>query len=72
MAAGRLPEPGTEHGPCAEICKHLDCAESKRQAESACRICEKPIGYERGFYQENNWTVFVHSSCAHTEAEKGR
>ena len=67
MAAGTLPEPGTEYGPCAEPCKHTDCAATRRTAESACRYCGDPIGYERRYYlalganaQTGPWE---HASC---------
>jgi hypothetical protein len=50
VAAGALPKPGTEFGPCAGACKHVDCAATRRDANSACVHCRKPIGYETRFY----------------------
>ncbi len=63
MAAGRLPPPGSEYGPCEDqTCKHIDCAETRRMAASVCRFCKQIVGYERGFYCEQDGS-FVHSSC---------
>jgi hypothetical protein len=82
MAAGRLPKPGTKHGPCEGACKHLDCAEVKREAELICRLCKDPIGFERGFFRMFSRGPLgeliegrderVHSSCAYDESESKR
>ena len=50
MAAGVLPEPGTEYGPCVEPCQHIDCAGTRADAASPCQECGQPIGYGRRFY----------------------
>lgn len=51
MAAGMLPRPGTEYGPCLKACEHLDCAETRRMALAKCDICGKPIDFETRFYR---------------------
>ncbi|MBA7713010.1 hypothetical protein ES703_122005 [subsurface metagenome] len=63
MASGSISAPGTEYGPCAGTCTHTDCAESRRQAETPCAICGESIGYDRQFYQRDNWTVLTHAAC---------
>lgn len=68
MAAGRLPAPGTDLGPCAEPCQHVDCAETRRMAESACEDCGKPIGYDVRFY--NTGPGLIHASCLEDRLER--
>ncbi len=51
MAAGIMAAPGTEAGPCEGDCAHTDCATTRRWAESECRYCGEPIGYEIRFYR---------------------
>lgn len=64
MAAGTISKPGTLYGPCVdENCGHTDCAASRKMAATACALCGEPIGYERLFYQRDNWTVLVHTAC---------
>lgn len=69
MAAGSLPAPGTEYGPCVEACEHRDCAATRRMLEAPCRICGEPIGHERRFYDETDrdtapaQLVLVHAVC---------
>lgn len=71
MAAGRLPEVGTEYGPCEGECKHLDCAETRRMAASVCRYCDGQIGYETRYYSEaESPKSYVHARCAEDDAEK--
>ena len=70
MAAGRLPFPGTEFGPCVEECKHLDCAETRRMATSVCHYCQTEIGYDKRFYLEDG--QFVHAACLEEAVEKLR
>jgi hypothetical protein len=80
-----LPEPGTEYGPCEKSCDHKDCAWTRKAAESICRFCDKPIGYDRGYYVDSEPPVvkdkkkvvmgqieesFVHSSCQQEDQEK--
>jgi hypothetical protein len=66
MAALALPRPGSEYGPCPISCAHTDCAETRRMADSDCRVCQMPIGYESRIYQEQDGG-FVHASCLHQE-----
>ena len=66
MAQGRLPQPGSKFGPCKTACAHKDCAATREDAATACRICNEPIGYDTGFYREDG-KVLVHASCAHAE-----
>lgn len=77
MAAGRLPAPGTEYGPCADACAHRDCASTRKQAESACRFCDRPIGYEVRFYvdpehEEQPGRRYVHARCLEEIIEQKR
>jgi hypothetical protein len=65
MAAGRLPVPGSEFGPCPEPCQHIDCAATREDAAQVCRICDKPIGYEVRFYQSAG--QLVHAACLEEE-----
>lgn len=60
MAAGVLAKPGTEFGPCAEPCQHTDCAGTRRIATTVCRFCNKEIGYDRRFYNDEG---YVHTAC---------
>lgn len=80
MAAGSLPEPGTQYGPCVPTCKHIDCAATRATAGAPCRLCNEVIGYERAFYHERAESKsvveardsFVHAVCAETEVEEQR
>jgi len=64
MAAGMISKPGSEYGPCLdEDCGHTDCAASRKIAATACALCDEPIGYERLFFQRENWTVLEHVAC---------
>lgn len=67
MAAGVFSKPGSEYGPCAETCVHIDCASTREEASSSCRICVKEIGYDRRFYSEGNGSGLVHASCLEDE-----
>lgn len=51
MAAGTLPKPGTEYGPCADECKHRDCAVTREMASAKCDVCGESIGYGTRLYQ---------------------
>lgn len=51
MAAGILSAPGEPYGPCADDCRHHDCALTRKMAASLCPRCEKPIGYDVRFYR---------------------
>ncbi len=64
MAAGTISKPGDQYGPCLdESCEHTDCAASRKQAATRCNICGEAIGYERLFYQRDNWTILEHAPC---------
>jgi hypothetical protein len=64
MAAGRLPAPGTQYGPCVPTCEHTDCACTRRMAETQCALCDDVIGYDRRFYDGRDKAGLVHASCA--------
>lgn len=68
MAAGILPKPGTEVGPCATKCKHVDCAETRARAGSKCLYCNKRVGYGVRIYQHGDYTV--HAACHEDAAER--
>ncbi len=61
MAAVSLDPPGTEFGPCAEPCQHIDCDATRREAATVCNRCGQPIGYGRGFFNDN--PGLAHASC---------
>lgn len=70
MAAGRLPEPGTQFGPCADPCAHIDCGVTRADAAQDCPLCHKPIGYEVRFYMDeesrqrpDGHRMLVHARC---------
>jgi len=70
MAAGHLPKPGTELGPCLdEACGHIDCAATRAMAAAVCHFCQTPIGYDRGFVHDpdsqetQNIKRLVHFDC---------
>jgi hypothetical protein len=67
MAAGILPRPGTEHGPCSTKCKHIDCTETRERAKSSCLYCRKPVGFGVRVYQHGEYTV--HARCHEEAAE---
>lgn len=84
MAAGSLPTPGSKYGPCAGVttlalgapCAHRDCAETRTMADTRCRICGEPIGYETGFFCESDGGarpfILVHADCLYREVEEER
>lgn len=62
MAAGSLPAPGTEFGPCEnEECGHADCRQIRIEAGAICHHCGDAIGYERRFYSTEDG--LVHAVC---------
>lgn len=63
MAAARLPEPGTEFGPCVDDCKHTDCAETRRMVAVFCHFCGEAIGYDRSFCRSAEKSELVHEHC---------
>lgn len=73
MAAGTLPHPGSEYGPCKEPCTHRDCAATREMAARVCPLCTHPIGYGVRFYQDSGDPgVFRHAECAEIAAEIDR
>ena len=78
MAAVALPKPGSKHGPCAEECRHIDCALTRAQAASGCWVCEKPIGFGVPAYSREasgggmGWHDFAHAVCVEEQAEKNQ
>jgi hypothetical protein len=61
MAATFLSPPGTEYGPCADPCVHIDCAASRDQAATPCTICRQPIGYDTYYWTVNG--LPEHRTC---------
>ena len=51
MAAGTLPKPGTQYGPCETPCEHADCVDTRAMAASLCHWCQQSIGYDTRFYK---------------------
>jgi hypothetical protein len=83
MAAGVLRGPGTKHGPCANVCQHFDCDETRRMAAEVCRFCRKPIDYGVAFYRDPDVpespprprrasVALVHAACLEDHYEKAR
>lgn len=70
MTAGHIPS-DPRIGPCAEPCKHIDCAACRSIAATDCVYCGKPIGYDTAFYRETNTKPFnySHAVCAEEAAE---
>lgn len=69
MAAAIVCAPGTEYGPCVDLCSHRDCAASRSQATAPCVTCGGPIGYDTRWYSTEAGPE--HMRCAH-EAEDRR
>ncbi len=70
MAAGTLPKPGTQYGPCKAKCTHRDCAQTRAISAAACTICAKPIGYDKRFYTEDG--KHMHAVCIETKLDNER
>lgn len=70
MAAGRISPPGAKYGPCQDECKHRDCKNSRETSEQPCEVCGEPIGYDKSFYQAENWTKLTHAVCLETQIEE--
>jgi hypothetical protein len=76
MAAGRLAEPGTVYGPCADDCAHTDCDATRSMALALCDVCGRAVGYDTRFYRRepalcgtilrdsvDNAFALVHARC---------
>ena len=73
MAAAIVGKPGSKYGPCIEVCKHTDCAESRAYACAVCTICGDVIGYERRYYgAPGSDSGIQHASCAEDQAERDK
>ena len=72
VASSALSKPGTKHGPCKGSCAHLDCKSTREVAASPCRICAKPIGFDRHFYIDAPPNVCVHAVCYEEECAAAR
>lgn len=70
MAVGILQKPGTKLGPCKKACKHRDCAQTRADAATACRFCNKPIGYGETFYRARLSGALGHAFCVDEAVEK--
>jgi hypothetical protein len=62
MAAGYLTPPGNANGPCYEYCQHSDCQATRAMAQTGCYICQEPIGYGVGFFNDPK-DGLVHRLC---------
>lgn len=74
MAPGILGIPGTAEGPCVEPCEHSDCHQTRAQAESICRFCNEPIGFDSAFYKDEDIGAagaLVHQTCARGMSREG-
>lgn len=70
MAAGILQKPGTKVGPCKATCKHRDCAQTKSDAATVCRFCQKAIGYGVGFFRSRMSGELAHAFCFEEAVER--
>jgi len=69
MAAGSLSKPGTKYGPCEnETCWHRDCIATRKRARSICTICNKPIGYDTLFYEDQDG--LQHAFCLEEQIKR--
>src|SRR6185369_1793970 len=57
----QLAAPGTQYGPCASECPHVECAVMRRRAATLCNLCNHPIGYNQRFF--NDAGRLVHTLC---------
>lgn len=70
MAAGKIPAPGSEYGPCADPCQHIDCAQTRAMAATVCRFCGQPIGYDTRLYDVEH--QLVHADCYERSVDQER
>jgi hypothetical protein len=73
MAAARLAAPGSTYGPCQPTCEHIDCAETRKMADAACRFCGRTIGFDVRFYSDPESMTgrgLVHARCLEDDVEK--
>ena len=75
MAAVTLPKPGTQYGPCAGDCAHIDCAETRRMVAQVCHFCGVQIGYDVRFYSDPDdptRAALVHARCLEDSVDVAR
>jgi hypothetical protein len=69
----RSPKIGNKDGEiCSKgTCTHKACVKGHEIAETVCRYCNKPIGYDTRIYfeQSHNKIIPVHAWCAEVEVE---
>ena len=70
MAAGRLPKPGSKYGPCVRACKHIDCRETRNTAATACRFCDRPIGYDTAYIRARLSSSLAHEACMYEALDR--
>jgi len=72
MAVCKISKPGTrvwhgnqvvEVGPCENPCTHSSCAWLRDVAESPCRLCKTPIGYDTPFFEDPDDGTVGHERC---------
>jgi hypothetical protein len=72
MASSILPEPGSTFGPCKK-CNHKDCNQTRAEAASLCRFCQKPIEFNVSYYvdpQDRAEHKLVHATCLEESVER--
>lgn len=70
MAAGMLPRPGTQVGPCESDCNHVDCRETMAMASAPCRFCGKSIGFQARFVSARFDGCLAHERCLEEAVER--
>jgi hypothetical protein len=64
MGANVLSKPGSINGPCESQCNHVECKATREQAQSLCRFCGQPIGYETYFHRDpGDAKRLTHADC---------
>lgn len=58
-----IPKPGTRQGPCDSPCQHSRCQVLRKEAQSLCPECEKPIGYQTPYRLRSPDMALVHILC---------
>jgi hypothetical protein len=72
MAYTVLANPGSQHGPCKDECKHIDCNKTKQLALTLCPLCDEPLGYDRPLTNDPDTQNLGHFSCVEESIEKER
>lgn len=76
MPSSIVSEPGTQFGPCLIPCSHDTCTGLRDIAESVCRLCRRPINYDKWFSLDKGASSrtrrrYVHSDCLENQFQKG-